>query len=156
MKARSLVAWLLALTALSAACGGAPSTSEPASPSARPTPPLGAIEGKLGYPGPFIPPLRIYAVRIDQPMQPYVVSTIKNQPNYHVAVVAGVYNILSYPQSGGGSLRAGYTRAVLCGLMATCTDHGLISVTVQPGQTFIGADPTDWYAPGSLPPEPSG
>ncbi len=162
----SLIGSLLVLCAMSAACGGAAPGSSPAAQATSaavvvltptPTPLPGAIEGKLSYPGPYIPPLRVYAVRIDHSQQPYVVSTVTNQPTYHLDVVAGIYNILAYVQDPARkNLRAGYTRAVLCGLMATCNDHSLISITVQPGETVRGADPGDWYAPYSLPPEPQG
>ncbi len=64
---------------------------------------------------------------------------------------------------------ASYTKAVVCGLDYTCTDHSLIPVTVQAGEVTGGIAVTDWYPdpgvfpkvptnvppPNTLPPEPA-
>ncbi len=49
----------------------------------------------------------------------------------------------------------GYTKFVLCGLAANCTDHSLIRVTVKSGETAGGVQVKDRYAqPGTFPKRP--
>ncbi len=128
-------------------------------PAPSPLPQPGAISGdRLMYPSSQIPPLIIYAVRVGAPSQHYSVLTSTNQFSYTISGIApGTYHVLAYRQADpGGGLVGGYSRAVPCGLLASCTDHTLIDVPVSAGATVTGVNPNDWYAPpGAFPPPPA-
>jgi hypothetical protein len=114
----------------------------------------GSISGdQLGFPGPGVPALRIYAVLNGAPGAFCSVSTVNNQRSYVIGgLPAGDYNVIGYP-ANGSHLAGGYTRAVSCGLQASCTDHSLLPVVVHNGQAVTNIQPNDWYTT-SLPPEP--
>ena len=130
----------------------APPGSFPADPT-QPPQQLGSISGKLAYPSEGIPPLRVVAFNLQTGLF-YFVDTVTNQSTYVIdGLPTGVYHVVAY---AGGSLSGGYTQAVPCGLSASCTDHSLIDITVNPGQQVVGVDPGDWYAPqGAFPPNPA-
>jgi hypothetical protein len=120
--------------------------------------PTGIITGSLGYPAGGVPPITVYALRVDLDSMRWVsVNTIANQTAYMIAdVEPGVYVVVAYLQSGG-DFAGGYSEAVPCGLTVACTDHTLIPITVTAGETTIGVNVRDWYAPpGAFPlrPEP--
>jgi LPXTG-motif cell wall-anchored protein len=109
----------------------------------------GTITGALGYPSDFIPPLRVYAIRIDDSSSTaYSIQTELNQGVFTMAgLPPGDYHVLAYYV---GDLAGGYTVGG-----GTGTDHTLIPVTVRPGETTSGVEVRDWYAPpGTFPPEP--
>jgi len=114
----------------------------------------GSISGdQLTFPGPGVPALRIYAVRIGAPSAFCSVTTVTNQRSYMIGgLPAGDYNVIAYPASGM-HLAGGYTKAVPCGLQASCSDHSLLPVVVREGQSVTNIQPNDWYTT-SLPPEP--
>jgi hypothetical protein len=114
----------------------------------------GSISGdQLAFPGPGVPALRIYAVRIGAAGVFCSVTTVANQRSYVIGgIPAGDYNVIAYPASGM-HLAGGYTRAVPCGLQASCSDHFLLPVVVHEGQSVTNIQPNDWYTT-SLPPEP--
>jgi hypothetical protein len=133
-----------------------------------PAPQTGTVTGKLSYPSSFIPPMRVVLFSLTGG-KAYFVDTAKNQNTYSLDVPVGTYYVVSYPHEGtpgttgvadsytlsGGSSAGGYTQMVPCGLSADCTDHSLIPVTVEAGQT-ASANPGDWYAPeGTFPPMPN-
>jgi len=60
--------------------------------------------------------------------------------------------VVAYPKSND-PLQGGYTKAVPCGLMATCTDHSLIPITVEAGKVAKEVKVTDWYAPDNTFPQ---
>jgi hypothetical protein len=126
------------------------------------------VTGRLSYPSEFIPPMRVVLFSLTDG-KAYFVDTAKNQGTYSLDVPVGTYYIVSYLHEGtpgttgiadsytlsGESFAGGYTHSVPCGLSVDCTDHGLIPVTVEAGQT-ASADPGDWYAPeGTFPPMPN-
>jgi hypothetical protein len=81
------------------------------------------------------------------------VTTEDGQSEYELSVAPGDYFVVAYKLDG--NLSAGYSQAVPCGLLNTCTDHSLIPVHVEAGQTVEGIDPQDWYAPpGTFPAMP--
>jgi hypothetical protein len=114
----------------------------------------GSISGdQLGFPGPGVPALRIYAVRIGSSGAFCSVTTVNNQRSYVIGgLPAGDYNVIAYPASGM-HLAGGYTKAVPCGLQASCSDHSLLPVVLHEGQSMTNIQPNDWYTTG-LPPEP--
>jgi hypothetical protein len=108
---------------------------------------------KLSFPGPGVPALRIYAIRIGGSIGFCSTTTVENQSSYTISgLPAGQYNVIAH-KADGSHLAGGYTRAVPCGLSASCTDHSLLPVGVQEGQPVTGINPGDWYTM-SLPAEP--
>jgi hypothetical protein len=119
---------------------------------------LGAIEGRLCYPGESIPAFDLYAVRVDEPAQsPLVVVTKPGQATYRIeSVPAGTYHVFVYADDPSfNNIGAAYTRFVVCGSNQSCEDHSLIDVKVGSGETVRSVNPCDFYAPQFLPPRPS-
>jgi len=113
----------------------------------------GTIRGHLSYPSEFLPAQRIVA--FDAATMAYVadVTTADGQGEYELTVPAGDYYIVAYTLNG--NLSAGYSQAVPCGLLYTCTDHSLIPVHVEAGAIVADINPQDWYAnPGDFPAMP--
>lgn len=125
----------------------------PATITVTPTPEPGSISGRLSYPSEFIPPLRVVAFQVGGFNYRYV-DTMTNQATYRITgLPPGVYHVVAYVMDG--ALAGGYTQMVPCGLLASCTDHTLISVEVKAGQDTPNVNPGDWYAPeGTFPPRP--
>jgi hypothetical protein len=125
----------------------------PPMPGPAPSEGTGSITGSLSYPSDFIPPLRVFAFQVGSENYFYV-DTVENQTTYQIDdLPAGYYQVVAYILSG--NYAGGYTQAVPCGLTVECTDHTLIDVPVNSGQTVTGVDPGDWYAPeGAFPPAP--
>jgi hypothetical protein len=119
----------------------------------------GAISGEVGYPREAIPPMLVYAIRVDAGTPGYrFVHTTFNQPQFTIdGLEPGVYVVLAYLADGPPDFAGGYSEAVRCGLSVDCTDHTLIRVTVQAGETVTGIQVRDWYTPpGVFPPRPEG
>lgn len=135
-----------AVAVLVAACA-APQPSGSAS-SARTTSATGAISGRLSYPSEFLPGQAIYAIPVSGPGY-YKVESVAYQGRYTIlSVPPGDYFVFAVARFGSAQdrFRAGYTKAVPCGLDAGCTDHSAIPVHVDAGRTTPGIDPSDWYA----------
>jgi hypothetical protein len=138
----------------------APTTQPTQSPTitatATPTPNAkGSISGTVGYPSEGIPALTVYAFKQGELSTYYQVSTPANKNIFTISdVPAGTYLVVAYPQNTS-ELAGGYTKAVPCGLLASCTDHSLIPVVVEAGKTASGVEVKDWYAPaGTFPAKP--
>lgn len=116
----------------------------------------GAIQGELGYPSHFVPQLRVYAINADPSGPTYVIETALNQTTFIMSgLQPGTYYVVGY-LADTPSFAGAYTAAVPCGLLAECTDHSLIPVTVTAGATTGGVEVRDWYAPpGTFPSEPT-
>ncbi|MGH2583738.1 MAG: hypothetical protein ACRDJE_02355 [Dehalococcoidia bacterium] len=116
----------------------------------------GSITGELGYPSHAVPPLLVYAIRVDveEPQSRYV-RTEFNQLNFTIdGLEPGVYVVVAYLEEMP-SFAGGYTEMVPCGLTVECTDHTLIPIAVGPGETVEGIAVRDWYAPpGTFPERP--
>jgi hypothetical protein len=114
---------------------------------------LGTIRGKLSYPSEFIPPQKVVAFVANNLDTFYTVESVLNQGDYELQVPAGTYFVVSY--LADGTLAAGYSAMVPCGLKVGCDDHSLLPVTVAAGQTVEAINPADWYASeGTFPPKP--
>ncbi|MEK7810060.1 MAG: hypothetical protein AAB571_13370 [Chloroflexota bacterium] len=127
-----------------------------ASPSATPIPQNGSISGTLGYPSSGIPPLEVYAISKEDPKKYYFVKTVQNQTTFLIKDVAvGEYYLVAYATVGNNTIAGGFTKAVPCGLSVSCTDHGLIAVSVKANAETRGIEIKDWYAPpDQFPPKP--
>jgi hypothetical protein len=116
----------------------------------------GSISGKLIYPSDFLPPQAVYAITTDGGTY-YRVDTVSGQQTYTmVGVATGDYFVFSTtrravyagadPGTSNTRFGAAYTKSVLCGLDASCTDHSVLTVHVSVGTTVSNVDATDWYA----------
>ncbi|MFA6532569.1 MAG: hypothetical protein WCT22_01050 [Patescibacteria group bacterium] len=115
-----------------------------------PTPTLadirGKITGSLGYPSEGIPELTVYAFDTLDQKKYFTVDTQVNQNSFTITNVdPGSYFVVAYPKKYDAS--GSYTKAVPCGLSVECTDHTMIDVIVNPGETASGVEVRDWYAP---------
>ncbi len=83
-------------------------------------------------------------------------ATPQGQSRFRIdRVPAGSDYVVAYTQEEP-RISGGWSRAVPCGLKATCTDHALLPVTVAAGRTASGIRVADWYAPsGAFPAEPT-
>ncbi len=142
-----------------------------ASPSPSSTAPAaGAITGRFGYPSDFIPPLTVYAIRVDDPKVFFSLNYVGygNPPRptpppgvpvdtYTLTGIApGTYYVIAYRNDGETSLGV-YSRHTVNCLQATtggqnstpapscaANDHSLVPVTVRAGETVGRIDMTDW------------
>ncbi len=135
-----------------AVAGQPAATVQPTSTQPAPTSPAatGGISGRLNYPADAIPALYVAAYLLGSQNYQYVI-TIPGQGTYQIKnLPPGKYHVIAYTVGGGAfpaGMAGGYTQAVACGLGATCSDHSLIEVTVEPGKTTGDINPLDWYAP---------
>lgn len=120
----------------------------------------GGISGYLSYPSEAIPAERVVAFSMTSAAY-YYVDTAAGSATYRIPrVPPGTYHVVAYvaPSAPLGSpvgLSAGFTQAVLCGLVYGCQDHSLLQVVVRAGVDTPQINPQDWYAPqGSFPPLP--
>lgn len=75
-----------------------------------------------------------------------MVDTQVNQNSFTISNVdPGSYFVVAYVKNSDYS--GSYTKAVPCGLSVDCTDHTMIDVIVNPGETASGVEVRDWYAP---------
>lgn len=114
----------------------------------------GTIRGKLSFPSEQIPPLTIFAIRIDNGLSTYYsIETTQNQFSYAIDVDPGIYNVYAFRDDFAGA----YTRYVTCGMGSNCSDHTPLPVAVKAGKTVKNIHLKDWYAPaGSFPTRPDG
>lgn len=119
-----------------------------------PTPALGSITGQLSFPSSFIPSMTVVAFNA-KTAEYYYVITNENSSTYQIDnLPPGSYYIVAYP-SNDSTYPGGYSQAVPCGLLASCTDHSLIPVNITGGEVVSGIDPGDFYAPpGTFPMSP--
>jgi hypothetical protein len=115
-------------------------------------PASGLITGSLSYPSEKIPPLAVFAIRIDNGKYTYYsIQTEGDQSSYSIRVDPGVYQIVAY----NADLAGGYTKFVECGMSTYCSDHNLLSVVIEAGDNVDHIDLLDWYAPrGTFPARP--
>lgn len=118
--------------------------------------PTGAISGRLNYPSEGIPPMRVVAFSVSNENW-FAVEVTQGNVFTISDLPAGEYTVVAYPLDANlNSLAGGYSQYVPCGLSVDCSDHSLIPVTVNPGETTADIQPADWYAPpGAFPPDPS-
>lgn len=114
----------------------------------------GSIAGQLSYPSSFIPSMVVTAYEVGGQNYRYVITN-QNSTAYQIDDLApGNYFVVAYP-ADNPSYPGGYSAAVPCGLLASCTDHSLIPVEVKSGEVTQGINPGDFYAPaGTFPPSP--
>jgi hypothetical protein len=113
------------------------------------------LAGQLGYPSEGVPPLLIVATDVKSGNR-VTRETQAGDGAFALIVPPGTYTVVAYPldTERGSRDGGGFTAAVGCGLLATCTDHALVPVTIKAGQVDVSVDLTDWYAGETLPPKP--
>ena len=129
-------------------------TAQPTLPPVTDTPvTAGTLRGAVCYPSESIPAMNAF-FQNTATGELTTLAIAENQAAYELVLPAGQYIAFAYtaanPTMGGA-----YTQAVPCGLSVDCTDHSLLSVDIQAGATFEGADLCDWYAPEALPVNPT-
>ncbi len=140
--------------AMTQQAGGARPASTPTAAAIQASPTAsaatGSISGDLNYPAASIPAMYVVAYHYGDEVYKYVI-TMPGQKTYEINdLIPGSYWVIAYTVGGDGfpaGLPGGYTKAVPCGLSASCTDHTLISIPINPGSKVTGIDPFDWYAP---------
>jgi hypothetical protein len=106
----------------------------------------GSISGALNYPSSYIPAQRVIAFNLKTGYW-YWQNTTDGTASYSFEKLpAGSYHVLSYLVANPKTLVAGYSQAVPCGLLESCTDHSLIDVEVKAGEETKGVNVFDWYA----------
>ncbi len=121
-------------------------------------PPSGSIAGLVSYPSEMIPALRVVAIKIDT--GEFFATDVVDQKSYQLnGLPVGKYHVMAYLLDSAGkdpSLIGGYTKYVLCGLEASCSDHSLVDVEIVSGKMASFINPADWYAPvGTFPADPT-
>ncbi len=149
--ARPVEAEALATSVASTLAAMAPAS--PSAPTATPTRPAsatnGVATGKVCYPSSGIPPMTAYFQQVPSGVL-VTLPIAQDQGSYSVNLPPGTYTAYAWrPEfTIGGS----YSKAVPCGLSASCTDHGLQEFGVTAGSTADNIDLCDWYGrPGDVP-----
>lgn len=138
-------------------------TSTPSQPAATPTaaPPtatatsaLGTVQGQVCYPSDFIPAMNLYFENVNTGEVVSVTHPEGAGQSYGEQLPPGTY--FAYAWRVDGALGGSYSHAVPCGLTTNCTNHNLLSFTVNAGSTTSDIDICDWYGgQGSVPTPPS-
>jgi hypothetical protein len=110
----------------------------------------GTVAGQVCYPSEGIPPMIAYFENVGTGVMT-TLDIAADQTQYVIDLDPGTY--VAYAWLPDGSIGGSYSQAIPCGLGVSCTDHSLLSITVNAGQTTSGIDLCDWYgAPGDVPP----
>jgi len=107
----------------------------------------GYINGHLGFPSEFIPPLKVCAENVLSGV-PICIETAENQTEYSIEVEPAGYYVYSEVLTGDGGYegyRAYYSDFITCGETFECTSHNPVVVNVNIGETVNNIDPKDWY-----------
>lgn len=119
-----------------------------ATPTNTAAPLTGFVSGSVCYPSEGIPPMTVYLQ--ESGSQTYTAVPIaQNQGSFNAEVPVGSYT--AYAWLPDFSIGGSYSQAVPCGLLASCTDHSLITFEVSGGLTTEGVDVCDWYAQDQVP-----
>ncbi len=109
----------------------------------------GLVTGKVCYPSSGIPPMTAYFQQVPGGVL-VTVPIAQDQSSYSANLPMGTYT--GYAWRPGFAIGGSYSKAVPCGLGASCTDHGLLEFGVTAGLTTANIDLCDWYGqPGDVP-----
>lgn len=143
------------------AAGGATDSQPPAAPTdaataATAAPGLARLAGRVSYPSEYLPVMRVCAIAAADPGLGHCRLTAENQPHFEIAVPAGDWWLLAWPQDTGTAGDPGLLSAASDCLGSGgvgCDDHALLAVTVAAGEVREGLDINDWYYdPQATPP----
>lgn len=105
------------------------------SPAAAVVPGTGSITGRLTYPSEYIPPLRIYAISVEDDISFYAVSTEIDQKRFLIQGIApGRYVVVAYPEEEELSEWVG----------GWASRDELVTVTVAAGATAADVVINEW------------
>jgi hypothetical protein len=122
-------------------------TPLPATPT--PTPGLGTVTGRICFPSERIPAMTAYFQNTNT-SQVIEMAVGENQPSYSIDLPPGEY--IAYVWMPDFVMGGLYSKFVLCGLGADCTDHTPVPFQVESGRAINGIDLCDWYGqPGDVP-----
>ncbi len=140
------------------ATGGASDDVPPAaSADAAPADPgLARLVGRVSYPSEYLPVMRVCAIAAADPGLGHCRLTVDNQPHFEIAVPAGDWWLLAWPQDTGTAGDPGLLSVASDCLGSGgvgCDDHALLAVTVAASEVREGLDINDWYYdPQATPP----
>ena len=127
-----------------------------AAPAATAAPGLARLAGRVSYPSEYLPVMRVCAIAAADPGLGHCRLTAENQPHFEIAVPAGDWWLLAWPQDTGTAGDPGLLSAASDCLGSGgvgCDDHALLAVTVAAGEVREGLDINDWYYdPQATPP----
>jgi hypothetical protein len=101
------------------------------------------VSGKVCFPGKNIPAMTVYFENTKD-QQVVEVSIQENQDRYQVNLPSGEY--LAYAWLNDFSRGGLYSKAVPCGLKASCEDHSALPFNVTDGEQNTAIDLCDWYS----------
>jgi hypothetical protein len=120
-------------------------------PTALPAP--GKVTGGVCYPSEHIPAM--IAFFKDNTTEHLDKLQIRpNQISYQIELAPGQY--VAYAWATSYQVGGMYSKAVTCGLTASCNDHSPQVFSVESGQTTTGIDLCDWIIPIDKLPIPPG
>jgi hypothetical protein len=116
-------------------------------------PQIGAIQGKVCFPGEMVPEMVAYFQEVNTGA--FVeMSIATNQLSYQKDLPPGNYQV--YAWVPGFEIGGAYSEYVRCGLDGSCYDHTLVPVPVAAGEITGGVDICDWYGGQGAVPYPPG
>lgn len=108
-----------------------------------PTQQAANVSGRICFPGADIPAMTAYFENTKD-QQIVEVPIQESQDQYEVNLSPGEY--LAYAWLNDFSRAGLYSKAVPCGLKASCEDHSALAFTVTEGEPNKAIDICDWYA----------
>lgn len=130
--------------------GDGDATADPAAPD------HARLLGRVSYPSEELPAMRVCAIAATDPGLGHCRLTAVNQPHYELAVPAGDWWLVAWPQDTGTAGDPGLLSAAsecLGSVGVGCDDHALLAITVAAGEVREGLDINDWYYdPQATPP----
>lgn len=125
--------------------------SEQAVPPGAPAnqaPDTATFRGRVSYPSEELPAMRVCALDRSDPGRAICTRTAVNQPHYELAVPAGTWWLLAWPQDSGTAgdpgLLSDASECLQTGGV-DCQDHALHDIEVAAGDVREGLDINDWY-----------
>ena len=119
-----------------------PSPTVPPTALLTPTPAPNVL-GKVCSPAEGVPAMNAYFQETTSNVV-VVLPIATNQTSYKINLPPGTY--IAYAWMPDFSLGGLYSKAVPCGLKASCQDHTLLPFTITAGDPLTGIDLCDWYA----------
>ncbi|MFY2763997.1 hypothetical protein [Arenimonas sp. MALMAid1274] len=145
-----------AVAAPAADTGGAAPPAVPQAADAA-MPATATLRGRVSYPSEELPAMRVCALDRSDPGRGICVRTDVNQPHYELAVPAGTWWLLAWPQDTGAAgdpgLLSDASECLQTGGVG-CEDHALRDVEVAAGDVREGLDINDWYYDPQASPPP--
>lgn len=101
------------------------------------------VKGRICFPGGSTPAMALYFEETEASLV-FELPIVENQQEYTIKLPAGTY--IAYAWLTDFSRGGMYSRAVACGLGASCEDHSVLPFEVSEMDIQEGIDICDWYA----------